>query len=81
MGDIEAPEPELERQGDDRNTRFDPSADGGDVDDAENQQVQAGNEHDNEFDELTGYPEIRVNQALPTLIEWLAARGVSAEPG
>ena len=79
MGDIEAPEPELERQGDDRNTRFDPSADGGDADDAEDQQVQAGNEHDNEFDELTGYPEIRVNQALPTLIEWLAARGVSAE--
>lgn len=44
------------------------------------QQSQQGAEEDeNDFDEIVGYEGIRVNVALPTLVEWLAARGVTPE--
>lgn len=75
MADPEDPQA-LQRQGEERDTRFDASADGGGgADDAPPQLPEL----DNEFDELTGDPNLYLSQGLPQLPDWLAARGVSKE--
>ena len=73
-GDIEDG---LQRQGEERDTRFDAGAEGGDADDGQQQRARDADEDD--FDEITGHPDIRVGEALPTLLDWLQERGISGE--
>ena len=73
-GDIEDG---LQRQGEERDTRFDAGAEGGDAGDGQQQQARDADEDD--FDEITGHPDIRVGEALPTLLDWLQERGISGE--
>lgn len=79
MGDVEDPEAQVEPQGQNRSTRFDPGDE--DAEDAalQEQPEQEEAEDENDFDEVVGYEDIRVNCALPTLFEWLTERGVTPE--